>query len=168
MSTETMVRGGGWLLEDSPAAGVFTREQVNEEHRLIGQTAEQFVDNEVLPKIDQLESKDWALARSLVTQAAELGLLATDVPEQYGGVDLDKASSVVVGEAVGRCASFATTFGAQTGLAITPIFCFGTEDQKQRYLPKLVSGEMVGAYALSESGSGSDALGARARATRQP
>ncbi len=97
-----------------------------------------------------------------------LGLLGTDVPESFGGVELDKVSSIIVGDVVGRCASFATTFGAQTGLAITPLLCFGTEDQKQRYLPKLVSGELIGAYALSESGSGSDALGARARATRQP
>src|SRR5262249_8455161 len=132
------------------------------------QTAEQFIDHEVLPKLEQLEAKDWALARALVKEAAELGLLATDVPESYGGLDLDKASSVVVGEAVGRCASLAATFGAQTGLTITPILCFGTDDQKQRYLPRLIAGDIVGAYALSESGSGSDALGARARATRQP
>ncbi|MGH9409639.1 MAG: acyl-CoA dehydrogenase family protein, partial [Vicinamibacterales bacterium] len=97
-----------------------------------------------------------------------LGLLATDVPEEYGGLALDKVSSVIVGEAVGRCASFATTFGAQTGLAITPLLCFGTEEQKQKYLPRLVSGDIIGAYALSESGSGSDALGARARAARRP
>ncbi|HEX6464534.1 MAG TPA: acyl-CoA dehydrogenase family protein, partial [Vicinamibacterales bacterium] len=134
----------------------------------IGQTAEEFVDGEVLPVLDRLEQKDWTLARTLVKRAGDLGLLATDVPEAYGGIDVDKVSSVIVGEAVGRCASFATTFGAQTGLSITPILCFGTEEQKQRYLPRLVSGELVGAYALSESGSGSDALGARARATRQP
>ena len=167
MATETIVRGGGWLIEDAPAGGVFTRERLSEEQRLILQTAEAFVDGDVTPKIDQLEAKDWQLARTLVRQAAELGLLATDVPERFGGLDLDKVSSIVVGEAVGRCASFATTFGAQTGLAITPIFCFGTDEQKQRYLPRLVSGEIVGAYALSESGSGSDALGARARAVRQ-
>jgi alkylation response protein AidB-like acyl-CoA dehydrogenase len=167
MSTETIVRGGGWLLEDAPAGGVLTRESLNEEQQLIGQTAEQFVDAEVIPRLDQLEAKDWALARELVGKAAALGLLATDVPEIYGGLELDKASSVIVGEAVGRCASFATTFGAQTGLAITPIFCFGNDEQKQRYLPRLVSGEILGAYALSESGSGSDALGARTRATRQ-
>ena len=101
-------------------------------------------------------------------RCGELGLLATDVPEAYGGLDLDKVTSLVVGEAVGRCASFATTFGAQTGLAITPILCFGTEAQKAQYLPRLVSGEMIGAYALSESGSGSDALGARARGDEQP
>ena len=167
MATETLVRGGAWLIEDAPAKSAFTREQLNEEQRLIGQTAEEFIDKAVSPALDQLEQKDWALARKLVRDGADLGLLATDVPEAYGGLDLDKVSSVVVGEAVGRCASFATTFGAQSGLAITPIFCFGTEDQKQRYLPRLVSGEMIGAYALSESGSGSDALSARARATKQ-
>jgi alkylation response protein AidB-like acyl-CoA dehydrogenase len=157
-----------WLVEEGTTDTIFTREQLNEEQRLIGQTAEEFIDKEVVPKLDQLEAKDWDLARTLVGRAADLGLLATDVPEEFGGLDLDKVSSVVVGEAVGRCASFATTFGAQTGLAITPILCFGTEEQKQNYLPRLVSGEIIGAYALSESGSGSDALGARARATRQP
>ncbi|HEY2432591.1 MAG TPA: acyl-CoA dehydrogenase family protein [Vicinamibacterales bacterium] len=167
-ATSTTRRGGSWLIEDAAAGTVLTRERLNDEQRLIGQTADAFVDNEVLPKIDRLESKDWTLARELVRGAADLGLLATDVPDAYGGLELDKASSVVVGEAVGRCASFATTFGAQTGLTITPILCFGTEDQKRRYLPKLVTGEIIGAYALSESGSGSDALGARARATKQP
>src|SRR6188768_907128 len=160
--------GGVWLIEDAPAEGVFTRERLNDEQRMIGQTAEEFIDKEVLPAIDRLEEKDWPLARKLGERSGELGLLATDVPEAYGGLDLDKVSSVVVGEAVGRAASFATTFGAQTGLAITPILCFGTEEQKQKYLTRLVTGEIIGAYALSESGSGSDALGARARATRQP
>jgi alkylation response protein AidB-like acyl-CoA dehydrogenase len=167
MATETLARGGAWLIEDAPADGVFTRERLNDEQRMIGQTAEAFIDKEVLPALDRLEQKDWTLARTLGQRCAELGLLATDVPEAYGGLDLDKVSSVVVGEAIGRCASFATTFGAQTGLAITPILCFGTEDQKQKYLPSLVTAEIIGAYALSESGSGSDALGARARATRQ-
>src|SRR5689334_22230606 len=136
----TTRKGGSWLVEE--ATRVLTRESLTDEQKLIGETAESFVDNEVLPKLDQLEAKDWNLARALVKGAAELGLLATDVPEAYGGLDLDKASSVIVGEAVGRCASFATTFGAQTGLAITPILCFGTEAQKQRYLPRLVSGEI--------------------------
>jgi len=169
MATTVMTaKGGGWLVEDTAPEHVFTRERLNEEQRLIGQTAEEFVDGEALPVLDRLEQKDWALARTLVQRAGELGLLATDVPEEYGGIDVDKVSSVIVGEAVGRCASFATTFGAQTGLTITPILCFGSDDQKQRYLPRLVTGEIIGAYALSESGSGSDALGARARATRQP
>ena len=156
------------MIEDAPADSIFTPEKLSDEHRLISQTADEFMTNEVLPAIDRLEQKDWALARDLVRRAGELGLLGTDVPEAFGGVGLDKVASVLVGEAVGRAASFATTFGAQTGLAITPLLCFGTDAQKAQYLPGLVSGEMVGAYALSESGSGSDALGAKARATRQP
>jgi alkylation response protein AidB-like acyl-CoA dehydrogenase len=168
MTTTVMtIRGGAWLIEDATEA-TFTPERLNDEHRLIRQTADEFVANEVLPVLDRLEQKDWALARALVRRCGDLGLLGTDVPEAYGGVELDKVSSIVVGEAVGRSASFATTFGAETGLAITPLLCFGTEEQKQRYLPGLVSGELVGAYALSESGSGSDALGAKARAVRQP
>lgn len=168
MTTATTARGGAWLIEDVGAASVFTREKLSDEHRMILRTAEDFVDNEVLPVLDRLEQKDWALARTLVQRCGELGLLGPDVPEAYGGVELDKISSILVGEAVGRCASFATTFGAQTGLTITPLLCFGTEDQKRKYLPRLVTAEILGAYALSESGSGSDALGARARATRQP
>jgi alkylation response protein AidB-like acyl-CoA dehydrogenase len=166
-ATNATARGGAWLIEDATEP-IFTPEQLSDEHLLIRQTAEELIASEVMPKLEQLEQKDWALARALVRKCGELGLLGTDVPEAYGGVELDKAASIVVGEAVGRSASFATTFGAQTGLAVTPLLCFGTEDQKQRYLPGLVSGEIVGAYALSESGSGSDALGARARAVPQP
>jgi alkylation response protein AidB-like acyl-CoA dehydrogenase len=159
-------RGGIWLIEDTPAERVFTPEKASDEHRLIGATADEFMRNEVVGALEKLETKDWGLARQLVQRCGELGLLGTDVPEEFGGIGLDKVSSVIVGEAVGRVASFATTFGAQTGLAITPLLCFGTDEQKARYLPKLVSGELIGAYALSESGAGSDALGAKARATR--
>jgi alkylation response protein AidB-like acyl-CoA dehydrogenase len=168
MSTvaEKTSRGGAWLIEAT--ADVSTPERLTEEHRLIGGTADEFVSGEIHPVLDRLEQKDWSLARQLVRRCGELGLLGTDVPEEYGGVALDKASSIVVGESLGRSASFGATFGAQTGLAITPLLCFGTEEQKKKYLPPLVSGEMVGAYALSESGSGSDALGAKARATKQP
>jgi alkylation response protein AidB-like acyl-CoA dehydrogenase len=162
----TAARGGSWLIEDTPPDSAFAPERLSDEHRLIGQTADEFMTNEVIPAIDKLEQKDWALARQLVRRAGELGLLGTDVPDAYGGVELDKVASIVVGEAMGRSASFATTFGAQTGLAITPLLCFGTDEQKAKYVPGLVSGEIVGAYALSESGSGSDALGAKARATR--
>jgi len=164
---QTITRGGSWLIEETAADTVFTRERLTDEQRMFMQTAEEFVDKEVTPQTDRLEQKDWALARTFVQRAGELGLLATDVPDEFGGLDLDKRSSIVVGEAIGRSASLATTFGAQTGLAITPILGFGTQAQKEKYLPRLVSGEIVGAYALSESGSGSDALGARARATRQ-
>jgi alkylation response protein AidB-like acyl-CoA dehydrogenase len=126
------------------------------------------MDQEVLPAIERLEQKDWALNRELVGKCGSLGLLGTNVPESYGGVDLDKVSTMLVSEQMARSASFAVTFGAQANLTVLPIYMFGTEAQKQRYLPGLVSGEMVGAYCLSESGSGSDALGAKARAVRQP
>ena len=168
MTITTTVRGGSWLIEDEAPGSVLTPEALTDEHRLIGQTADEFVATEVLPVLERLEQKDWALARQLVRRAGELGLLGTDVAEAYGGVALDKVASIIVGESVGRSASFASTFGAQTGLVITPLTCFGTDAQKARYLPGLVSGETTGAYALSESGSGSDALGARARATRMP
>ena len=166
VTTETK-RGGSWLIETVDVTGVFTPEKLSDEHRLIGQTADEFVTNEVLPKLDQLEQKDWDLARKLMRRAGELGLLGVDTPEAYGGVALDKISSLVVSDHIARAASFGATYGAQVNLAVMPIFLFGSADQKQKYLPKLVSGEMVGAYALSEAGSGSDALGAKARATRQ-
>jgi alkylation response protein AidB-like acyl-CoA dehydrogenase len=162
------LRGGEWLIQASDAASVFTPERLTEEHRLIGRTAQEFVDNEVLPKLEQLEQKDWTLARSLVKQGAELGLLGVDVPEAYGGLGLDKVTSLVVSEKLARSASFGATFGAHANLTIVPLMLFGSEAQKRKYLPRLLSGEMIGAYGLSETGSGSDALGARTRATRQP
>ena len=134
----------------------------------MAQTTDEFVNAEVLPNLERLENKDWDLARQLIRRCGELGLLGVDAPEAYGGLELDKTSSVVVAEHISRSASFAVTFGGQTNLSILPIAMFGTDEQKQRYLPRLVSGEIVAAYALSETGSGSDALAARTRATKQP
>src|SRR5437899_8593435 len=164
----TVLRGGEWLLQTADADGVFTPERLSDEHRLIGQTAQEFVENEILPKLDRLEEKDWALARDLVKRGGDLGLLGVDVPEEYGGVGLDKVSSLVVSEKLARSASFGATFGAHANLTVVPLVLFGSEAQKQKYLPKLLSGEILGAYGLSESGSGSDAMGARTKATRQP
>jgi alkylation response protein AidB-like acyl-CoA dehydrogenase len=164
----TILRGGEWLIQSSGTDSVFTPERLTEEHRLIGRTAQEFVDNEVLPKLDQLETKDWALARELVKLGAGLGLLGVDVPEAYGGLGLDKVTSLVVSEKLARAASFGATFGAHANLTIVPLMLFGSEAQKQKYLPRLLSGELIGAYGLSETGSGSDALGARTKATRQP
>jgi alkylation response protein AidB-like acyl-CoA dehydrogenase len=169
MQTATAIRkGGSWLMEDAAASEIFTPEKMSEEHRLMAQTTDEFIDSEVLPKLDQLETKDWELARALIRRCGELGLLGVNVPEQYGGLDLDKVSSLIVAERIARSASFATSYGGQANLCILPLVLFGTDAQKQAYLPKLVSGEWVGAYALSESGSGSDALAARTRATRAP
>src|SRR3989475_4059123 len=163
----SILRGGEWLLQAASPDSVFTPERLTEEHRLIARTAQAFVDNEVLPVIDQLEQKDWALARTLVRRGAALGLLGVDVPEAYGGLALDKVTSLVVSEKLARSASFGAAFGAQANLTVVPIMLFGTEEQKRKYLPGLLSGEVIGAYGLSESGSGSDALGARTKATRQ-
>ena len=167
MDADTKLRkGGDWLVAETLPSDVFTPEQLSDEHRLIFKTADEFAKGEVVPALPELEKKNWALSKKLISRSGELGLLGTDTPEEYGGVGLDKAAAVVVGEAMGQCSSFSTTFGAQTGLTIIPILCFGTEAQKQKYLPKIVSGEWAGAYCLSESGSGSDALGARAKATK--
>ena len=166
-ATSTL-RGGEWLLQPSTGESVFTPEKLTDEHRLIRRTAQEFVQNEILPVLDRLEEKDWGLARRLVQRAGDLGLLGVDVPEAYGGVGLDKVASLVVSEKMASAASFGATFGAQANLTVIPLFLFGSEAQKQKYLPTLLSGELIGAYGLSESGSGSDALGARTRATRQP
>ncbi len=168
-ATATSVhKGGAWLLSETVPGSTVTPERLTEEHRLIDQTTSEFVANEVIPIHDQLEQKDWDLTRKLLRRCGELGFLGTDVPEVYGGVELDKTASIVVGGRIGQSGSFGSVFGVQTGLAIMPIRCFGTKAQKEKYLPGLVSGETVGAYCLSESGSGSDALAAKTRADRQP
>jgi alkylation response protein AidB-like acyl-CoA dehydrogenase len=172
MTTVTATRGihqgGYWLLDETAHDTIFTPERLTDEHRMMSRTALDFAKNEVMPRLEHLEAKEWDINRALIKKCGELGLLGTDVPEAYGGLSLDKAASVVVAEGIATGASFAVTFGAMTGLAIMPILMFGTEEQKKKYLPKLVSGEMVGAYGLSESNSGSDALGARARASIEP
>ena len=168
VASEQIVKGGAWLIEETDPATVMTPEKITDEHAMIRQTAIEFIDGEVLPVNDRLEQKEWSLARQLIKQCGELGLLGTNIPEAYGGVDLDKIATLVVSEALSHHASFGASFGAQANLTILPIYMFGTEAQKQKYLPGLVSGEMVGAYGLSESGAGSDALGAKTKATKQP
>src|SRR5688500_3804678 len=143
MTTATVqtTRGGAWLIEETDPSTVMTPEQLSEEHRLIGQTAAEFVDNEVRPSVDRLEQKDWALNRELLVKCGALGLLGTNVPEEYGGVDLDKIATLVVSEQLSRYASFGATFGAQANLTILPIYMFGTAEQKTKYLPGLISGQ---------------------------
>jgi alkylation response protein AidB-like acyl-CoA dehydrogenase len=162
------MKGAGWLVDETDASCVLTPERLSEEHRLIAQTAREFAEKEVVPAIERLEQKDWAVARRLLQRAGELGLIGVDVPEEYGGVGLDKAAALVVSSHTAGSASFSSTFGAQSNLAMSAILYFGSEDQKAHYLPRLISGELVGAYALSESGSGSDALSAATRAVRVP
>jgi alkylation response protein AidB-like acyl-CoA dehydrogenase len=167
LAPTTLLRGAEWLLQPTDPATMLTPERITDEHRLIGQTVTDFVDKEVLPVLDQLEQKDWALARRLIKRCAELGLLGVDVAEAYGGMQLDKVTSMIVSERMSRSASFGATFGAHANLMILPMSLFASEAQKQKYLPKLLAGEIVGAYCLSEPGSGSDALGAKTRAMRQ-
>ncbi len=160
-------KGGAWLLDAASAAGVLTPEKLTDEHRLIAQTTEQFVSQEVVPALDRLEQHDWTVARALLKRCGELGLLGVDVPEAFGGLALDKVTSLVVSERMSKAASFGATFGAQANLTVLPLLLFGTPAQQQQYLPALLTGDVVGAYCLSETGSGSDALGARTRASRQ-
>src|ERR671916_2526542 len=157
-------KGGSFLIEERAPGDVFTPEDFTEEHRMIAETTRQFMDNEVRPRTAELEKHDWKLARELVRKGAELGLVGATVPEAYGGLGMDQTTGAVIGELLGRSASFATTMGAQSGIGLLPIVYFGTEEAKQKYLPKIVSGELVTAYALTEAGSGSDALAAKATA----
>ena len=166
-TTGSILRGGEFLLRTAAPADVFTPEQRTDEHRMIGDTVRDFVTGEVLPVLDRLEAKDWALSRELVKRGAELGIMGADVAEEYGGLALDKVSSVVISEQISKSASFAATFGAHANLVILPLSLFGTDAQKRQYLPRLLSGELIGGYCLTEPGSGSDALGAKTRATKQ-
>jgi alkylation response protein AidB-like acyl-CoA dehydrogenase len=162
------ISGGSFLLEDRQPNEVFTPEDFNEQHHLIAQTAEDFANNEILPNADKLEHKDWALARELLKKASDLGLTSVDIPEAYGGAEMDKVSSCIIADRISKYAGFAVSWGGHTGIGTLPIVFFGTEEQKKKYLPRLGSGEIIGAYALSESSSGSDALNCRARAELAP
>src|SRR5207248_8123176 len=134
----------------------------------IAQTAEDFANQEIVPALEKIEHKDWATTLDLLKKASDLGLTSVDVPEQYGGADMDKLSSAIISDRIAKSGSFSVTFGGHVGIGTLPIVYFGTEEQKKRYLPKLASGEWIGAYALSESSSGSDALNARTRAQLSP
>ncbi|HEY1660554.1 MAG TPA: acyl-CoA dehydrogenase family protein [Candidatus Sulfotelmatobacter sp.] len=164
----TKVSGGSFLLEERSPSEVFTPEDFTEQHQLIAQTAEEFAVNEILPNVEKIEHKDFSVTRGLLKKAGELGLSGVEIPEAYGGLEMDKVTSAVIADHIAKYAGFATTWGGHTGIATLPIVYFGTEQQKQKYLPRLASGEIVGAYALSESTSGSDALNCRTRAELSP
>ena len=169
MATTTAVRqakisGGSFLLEERKTDEVFTPEDFTEQHLLIGQTAEEFAVNEIVPNIEKMEHKDFSITRELLKKAGELGLSSAEIPEAYGGLEMDKVTAAVIADHIAKYAGFATTWGGHTGIGTLPIVYFGTEEQKKKYLPRLAAGEIVGAYALSEASSGSDALNCRARA----
>jgi len=159
-----IVVGGSFLIEERAPEEVFTPEDFTEEHHMIADTARQFMDGEVRPRIDDLEKKDWNLARELIRKGAEIGFIGATVPEEYGGLGLDQVAGAILGESLGRSASFATTMGAQSGIGLLPILYYGTEEAKQKYIPRIITGELITAYALTEAGSGSDALAAKATA----
>jgi alkylation response protein AidB-like acyl-CoA dehydrogenase len=165
-TTDAMKAGGGghFLTADVTSEEMFTREDLSPAQQMFGRIAEDFMRAEVLPVEDQIYQKDWALTRELLLKAGELDLLRVDIPEAYGGLGLDKVSSAYVGEQIGVMPSFAGSLGAHTTIGTLPLVYFGNEEQKAKYLPRLASGEWVAAYALTEPGSGSDALAARARA----
>ena len=161
---QTRISGGSFLLEERKPDDVFTPEDFTEQHLLIAQTAEEFAVNEIVPNIEKMEHKDFSITRDLLKKAGELGLSSAEIPEVYGGLEMDKVTAAVIADHIAKYAGFATTWGGHTGIGTLPIVYFGTEEQKQKYLPRLAAGEIVGAYALSEASSGSDALNCRTRA----
>jgi len=161
---QQLIKGGAFLTNECAVEETFTPEDFTEEHRMIAESTRRFVDNEVRPRIARLEQHDWRLARDLVRHAAELGLIGANIPAAYGGLGLDHTSGALIAENTGRCTSFATTCCVQTGVGLWPIIHFGTDTARLNYLPRIASGELITAYALTEARAGSDALAARATA----
>lgn len=162
--TKKVLKGGSFLIEDVAYEQIFTPEDFTEEHLMIAKTAEDFVEKEVQPVLERLENHEFDITVKLLKEAGELGLLAADVPEEYEGLGLDKITSSLITEKMAGGGGFALSHGAHVGIGSLPIVLFGNEEQKKRYLPALASGEKLAAYALTEPGSGSDALGARTTA----
>jgi alkylation response protein AidB-like acyl-CoA dehydrogenase len=160
----TLITGGSFLIENRAPSEIFTPEDLTDQHRLIAQTAREFVFQEVIPRLGEMEAKKPGLLRELLEKAAALGLCGTDVSQKYGGLELDKISSIIVSEEMARDGAWAATLGCQAGIGTLPIAFFGTEAQKANYVPKLVAAEWIGAYCLSEATSGSDAMNARTKA----
>jgi alkylation response protein AidB-like acyl-CoA dehydrogenase len=167
-AASSLKRGGGFLIEDSQPEEIFTSADLTGDQRLIGQTAEEFVAQEVLPHVHELEQHKAGLMAELLKKSGELGLLGGGVPEEYGGTGLDKVSTTLLSEKLSAYASFAVTHGGHTGIGTVPIVYFGTEEQKKRYLPKIATGEWISCYALSEPQAGSDPLNAKTRAALSP
>jgi len=158
------IKGGSFLIEDLTGEDVITPEDFSDEHKMIASTTEGFIEDEVVPLIDKLENHEFEHSVELLKKAGELGLLSADVPEEYGGLGLDKISSSLITEKFARAGGFSITHGAHVGIGSLPIVFFGNHEQKSKYLPKLSTGELIAAYALTEPGSGSDAMGARTTA----
>jgi len=160
--------GGSFLLESRTPDEIFTPEDLNEEQRQIAATAERFASEEILPHVAAIEAKEPGAMPAVLRKAAELGFTAVEVPEEYSGLGMDKVSSTLITDHISVLASFSTAFGAHIGIATLPLVWYGTEEQKKRYLPRLASCELIGAYGLSEASSGSDAMNIRTRAVLSP
>ena len=159
------VTGGSFLIEDLTPNDVFTPEDLSLEQRQIAETTAEFAENRIASQSAEIEAKNFAVSRSLMREAGELGLLGVDIPEEYGGVELDQITSAIIADRISVSGSFSVTFSAHTGIGTLPIVWYGTPEQKARYLPKLASGEWLSAYALSEASAGSDAMNIRTTAT---
>src|SRR5215204_2106331 len=158
------LKGGEWLVKDSEPASTFIPEDFSEEQKMIKDMCNQYLDTEVMPILERIDSMEPGLMRSLVQKAGEQGLLATSFPEEYGGLGKDFVTSTIINEYLGAGHSFSVAISAHTGIGTLPILYFGTEEQKQKYIPKLITGEWAGAYGLTEPNSGSDALSAKTSA----
>ena len=163
-----LIRGGSFLLQDLSPEEVFTPEDFTEEHRMIAETAQLFMESEVFPRIEEIENKKEGVNEEILRKAAQIGLVAAGLPEEYGGEGLDQVSVAIISDKSGLYGSFATTFGAHAGIGTLPILYFGSDQQKAKYLPKLATAEWIGAYALTEAESGSDALAAKTKAVLSP
>jgi butyryl-CoA dehydrogenase len=165
---KTKLIGGSFLIEEHSTDQVFTPEDLTEEHQQIVQTTQEFAKNEILPNVEKIEHKEFAVTRELIRKACEIGIANVDIPEQYGGSEMDKISSALINEHISVSGSFSVSFGGHVGIGTLPIVYFGTPEQKAKYLPKLASGELIAAYALSEGTSASDAMNARTKAVLSP
>jgi len=165
---EKILHGGAYLIRETPPSTVFTPEDFTEEQVALGETTEQFLRNEVLPHVDRLEHHDFGLMVKLLRQFGELGLLMIDAPEEYGGLELSKTTSLVAAEKASMYGGFSTAYTAHSGIGTLPLIYYGTKEQKEKYLGKIITGEWLSAYCLTEPDSGSDALGARTTATLTP
>src|SRR3954469_23289458 len=146
---QNIVPGGSFLISTPTPADCFFPEDFTDEHRQIAQTTSEFALNEIVPVSDQIEAKDFAVTRRLIKEASELGLTSVDIPEEYGGLEMDKVTSAIIAENIAKQGSFSVIFSAHVGIGTLPIVWYGTPEQKQKYLPKLATAEWVGAYALS-------------------
>jgi butyryl-CoA dehydrogenase len=168
-STDTKhISGGSFLITDPAPVDCFFPEDFTDEQKQIAETTANFAINEIVPASDRIEAKDFAVTKRLLKEAADLGLTAIDIPEEYGGLEMDKVTSAIVAENISKQASFSVSFSAHTGIGTLPLVWYGTPEQKKKYLPKIASGDIISAYALSESTSGSDAVNAKTRAVLSP